>query len=415
MKRFHYIAISVLSLFASCQNDLFENVEIDNDSVTTMRLSGSNFEGPRWLVEKMDSITVSHNGDFGSGQKPWVYSVSENGQEYLCLFDAFSSSDDQQFTVYQKNGKRVEPGSAIFQVLMKKEKELVWREKKEKLQTRVSSPTFAYIYTPYGSLLPDAYYTPETLSAAAKQALRSLYESSYPNAVYLSEATSTYNCHGYAWHMRSVNQTPVWIGKDCTISEDRYWEDHSYIETTESDATVVSYVEYIGHVNDLDHSAIPTGTSGIVISKWAENPLFRHPIAHCPYVEPSNDFVVKYYKRNPRPAYYIGRDIYDYSSGNTYISFSGGSAYITLYAYMAKARTITRYEWSAEYYGSCDRWFISPSGNQANISIYPLHDYDSGSMRITCKMYDGNYLEGTAYYYLNVMSASGYSTSDLVE
>lgn len=104
-----------------------------------------------------------------------------------------------------------------------------------------------------------------------------------------------------------------------------------------------------------------------------------------------------------RPDYYIGTHIDDYIGGNTYISFSGGQASITLYAYSPRY-SITRCEWSGEYNGDCDRWFISPMGTLAYINVYALRNYDHGEMRIACNMYSGNTFVGTAYYYFNVMS-----------
>ncbi|MGI6339506.1 MAG: T9SS type A sorting domain-containing protein [Bacteroidales bacterium] len=95
---------------------------------------------------------------------------------------------------------------------------------------------------------------------------------------YLGEATYTYNCHAYAWHV-SEGGSNVWIGRNSSEldEEDKYWSDLSYVEVpNQAAATKVSFGIY-------NHSAITTTTTDYFISKWGDAPLFRHHKNDCPY------------------------------------------------------------------------------------------------------------------------------------
>lgn len=135
--------------------------------------------------------------------------------------------------------------------------------------------------TPKGTTLTYVYiiseFTPAQIAAANSYA-----ESTYPNATRLSDASATYNCHAYAWHM-TEGGSPVWIN---TPSDDQYWQDGSYVETTQACHTKVSYASD-------DHSAIATTTTNVFISKWGQLPVMRHSYNYCPYDYTS----LKYYQR----------------------------------------------------------------------------------------------------------------------
>ncbi len=63
---------------------------------------------------------------------------------------------------------------------------------------QISTPTS--INTPKGSSVPDAYTTTE-LSAPVIAGINYYTDITYPLATRISDASSTYNCHGYVWHM----------------------------------------------------------------------------------------------------------------------------------------------------------------------------------------------------------------------
>lgn len=106
-------------------------------------------------------------------------------------------------------------------------------------------------------------------------------------ADFLSEATYSYNCHSYAWHMTEGNSNDhVWLGYYST-DEDVYWDDGSYYEVPESLATKVRYTN--------EHSAVRL-SNNLYVSKWGPWPL----VAHTPNNVPSGYGVpYKYYKRTP--------------------------------------------------------------------------------------------------------------------
>lgn len=99
------------------------------------------------------------------------------------------------------------------------------------LSSLILLPQSVNIYTPMGSLVPDTYIVEESLTPADIVYMNSKLTIQYPNAQKLEEATSTYNCHAYAWHI-SEGGNRVWIVYYTATAEDIYWQDGSYIEVT---------------------------------------------------------------------------------------------------------------------------------------------------------------------------------------
>jgi len=133
----------------------------------------------------------------------------------------------------------------------------------------IAQPPTVSVYTPKGSSV-TAYQTPEVWSYQDKLDWGAYYAAVYPNATEQGTATttSTYNCHSYAWNMSEGGPT-CWIGYYYTSDEDIYWTDYSYIETTEPNASKISYYAD-------DHSARQTSTQGSYISKWGDKVLMLH-------------------------------------------------------------------------------------------------------------------------------------------
>lgn len=123
--------------------------------------------------------------------------------------------------------------------------------------------------TPRGTNL-TAYLTPEIYNYTDKLYWGNVYRTAYPNATEQGYATttSTYNCHSYAWNMSEGGPT-CWIGPYSQTDEDIYWTDQSYIETTEPNASKISYYAD-------NHSARQTSTQGMYISKWGNKVLMLH-------------------------------------------------------------------------------------------------------------------------------------------
>lgn len=151
------------------------------------------------------------------------------------------------------------------------------------------------VRTPNGSIVGDTGVNPEQRTSAEIQQITAEFAAAYPKATVISPATSTYNCHAYAWHM-SEGGAAVWMGFT-TNPTSIYWTDGSYNSTScRGKGLKVSYE------ND-NHSAITTDIAGIFISKWGTGPLMKHSMDYCPY----NSSALKYYIRNlPSQDYITG-------------------------------------------------------------------------------------------------------------
>jgi hypothetical protein len=166
--------------------------------------------------------------------------------------------------------------------------------------TNLYSQTQANVKTPNYSTV-TAYIMPEWTDNERND-IDAAVQLQYPNVqlqpTYPTEdnpytsSTHRFNCHGFAWYMASAEGSglsdPRWIGKDL-INEDEhiYWTDGSYNEIpSETYSCKISYDPAVS-----DHSAIPSGLPGKVLSKWAEGPLVLHDWDDCPYVSGSPDLI----------------------------------------------------------------------------------------------------------------------------
>lgn len=111
----------------------------------------------------------------------------------------------------------------------------------------------------------------------------------------ISDPTSRYNCHAYAWHLKEGNNNQVWINRGSNDSNlKKYWDMNvgCFIETTsEAEAEKIYY--YTG-----DHSAVKSLVVGKYESKWGQLHVIRHLPNQVPYPSPSNR---RYYKKGSLP------------------------------------------------------------------------------------------------------------------
>ena len=134
--------------------------------------------------------------------------------------------------------------------------------------------TEAFIYTPKGSRVEDAYILSGLINPTYNDqqisTLETLLYNLYDGATLVGTEDYRYNCHAYAWHMvDNPNAIPVWIGRYTYTAEDIYWTDSSYIEVPEAIATKVSYNE------SGNHSAVRENSTWYR-SKWGGGLLVRH-------------------------------------------------------------------------------------------------------------------------------------------
>ena len=159
-----------------------------------------------------------------------------------------------------------------------------------------AAETYTTVYTPNGTAVTGAVLS--ELTPADIRDINSMQQSRFPYAYKIREPTRRYNCHSYAWHSQSANNT-VWIDYGDFLNEhEKYWQDGSYvaITTVTGDINVIPYAAPVGSkvfYNNGDHSAIKEGTHTFV-SKWGKMGLYEHIPDDCPYVSDS----VTYYKRN---------------------------------------------------------------------------------------------------------------------
>lgn len=101
----------------------------------------------------------------------------------------------------------------------------------------ICSAVWGQVFTPQGSEVTSAYPMFEYLSAAQKEAKKQYYARTYPKAIFLGEATTTYNCHNYAWNMTEGGEK-YWMNDPAA-----YITDSSYVSTHSTDpkATKVYY------------------------------------------------------------------------------------------------------------------------------------------------------------------------------
>lgn len=88
-----------------------------------------------------------------------------------------------------------------------------------------------------------------------------------PSAQRIGSATTSYNCHGYAWFGADGGNN-VWIGTSDVNAEDIFWNDGSYVP---SGITPGAKVSFSGN-----HSATVTYDTQWFTSKWGLEPLLKH-------------------------------------------------------------------------------------------------------------------------------------------
>jgi len=140
------------------------------------------------------------------------------------------------------------------------------------------------LYTPKGKQVYASIKA--EMSSNDIKTITDKFRANFPSATVLSDASSTYNCHSYAWNMTEGG--PIcWLEKDPDLHW--YWDDGSYETTTEVNAEKIFY--YNG-----DHSAIKSSVPGMYESKWGSAPLMRHSPGYGP--DEYNMQYRRYYKKS---------------------------------------------------------------------------------------------------------------------
>ncbi|MCC5937636.1 MAG: hypothetical protein JJU34_10160 [Lunatimonas sp.] len=135
------------------------------------------------------------------------------------------------------------------------------------------------VFTPKSSPIEVAALYSADFNITQKNTIRQDYEDAYDDIVVLGEATRTYNCHNFAWHIADGGTATAWMNQiDITNGPNvaKYWTDGSFIEVcNESESSKIFY--FTG-----DHSAIMSTISGYYDSKWGPDILVRHAPTNLP-------------------------------------------------------------------------------------------------------------------------------------
>ena len=145
-----------------------------------------------------------------------------------------------------------------------------------------------YVTTPRGSEVEATYVTVEEYPTQAEKDKVSDKMFILYGIRPIRDATSTYNCHSYAWYSQSLpNPYNVW---DVLV----YMHDGSYRNVSSQIGAKLyysvvphGYYEYDGNDPDqrLDnHSGIITGVNPLTVtSKWGHYGLYNHHYQNCPW------------------------------------------------------------------------------------------------------------------------------------
>lgn len=294
MKRLIQLALLLFGVMVvSCQDDEISNFD-SIDLTSQIQASKNGVTSPQWLVNAIKDISEQHNN-----RNPFVILIDYKGNQYIHLADWANSCLTCGNLIYTSTGEEISYDDPLYNKLMgEKNKQIIWWEGMDFPADTRSLGSAANVYTPFGSLVPRTYYYSEDFTAADKAAYKAATLANFSHAVYMGEATTTYNCHAYAWSV-TEGGPKVWMGyspNDPSYNPTKvYWNDGSYVETTQADATKVSYP-------NGNHSAVTTETANWFISKWGDGPLMKHRYDDCPYVSTG----LRYFKKSPKPAYYIG-------------------------------------------------------------------------------------------------------------
>lgn len=200
------------------------------------------------------------------------------------------------------------------------------------------------IYTPNGtdasdlSLTDNKYYTVTFIDEhheGFKTYWTNWYSVEYPNAEYISEATSSYNCHSYAWYSQNVSTNNVWLNLP-NIYYDTADMSYKQVDSPQIGDIICYFDLDLPEEYQNIHSGIVVGFSGetsnnvcgdsntvIVRSKWGHMPLFEHIGDECPYIlgnptvaEDDAD-EVRYYRPRTNASYTLSSSMNDLSISRT--------------------------------------------------------------------------------------------------
>jgi len=122
-----------------------------------------------------------------------------------------------------------------------------------------NAQTIGYIYLHTPNNTPVLASLETEMSPSDIEHFNNYYTAQYPNAEFLAPTSGLYNCHSWAWNM--VEGGPkCWLGNHLELR--KYWNDGSYVETTEKYAEKIVWFQVFCGAYYEDHSCNPNPTNG---------------------------------------------------------------------------------------------------------------------------------------------------------
>ncbi|MBO5237856.1 MAG: hypothetical protein J6B50_03670 [Lachnospiraceae bacterium] len=156
-------------------------------------------------------------------------------------------------------------------------------------EARDSSYSIIMISTPEDNVAVSVKYYPTLTMCSVTEDADLIAEY---GATYISAASSTFNCHSYAWlHNLRSDYQHIWMNYATQFAADSYYE--------ESTVAQVGDIAYWGahsaqviEINVKDPEA--DKPENICVSKWDDGPMVRHYMKRCPYYDGSS--IISYYR-----------------------------------------------------------------------------------------------------------------------
>lgn len=194
-----------------------------------------------------------------------------------------------------------------------------------------------HLFTPNGTDValprfsdPRTYFTCKyetDLPNEVKEDINARHESEYTSIERISQPTTSFNCHSYAWYSQNVSLNDIWMSYP-----NAYYQDSDLSYNCVNKPRVGDIICYF----DLDkpaeeqniHSGIVVGLSGeasnnvcgdsntvIVQSKWGMGALYEHKGDECLYVNDADE--VRYYRPRTNASYTLSSSMNDLSIPRT--------------------------------------------------------------------------------------------------
>ena len=145
-----------------------------------------------------------------------------------------------------------------------------------------------YITTPDGHKVLVTY-SPKLTMCSYRADLIAEY-----NASCVSLASTTFNCHSYAWlkDLRSDYQH-IWLNTSSWFTSDPYYEKSTTAQIGDI-ATWAAHSAIVLHVNVKDPNSYKDIPDNYCMSKWSDGPIVAHYMRNCPYYNNEGDNITYY-------------------------------------------------------------------------------------------------------------------------